>query len=77
MNTCALLRGNFFDISLNIVSIILLQSDTIIQSTYLSPVHTFAKTLYYADFERNVSLGYASMEHLLRLHGMGKMPVHK
>ena len=77
MKTCALLHGNFFDISLNIVSIILLQSETIKQSTYFSPVHACAKNLHYADFELNVSLGYASTEHLFRLHGMVKIPVHK
>ena len=76
MKTYALFHGNFFDISLNIMTIILLQSETIKQSTYFSPAHTFPKNLHYSDFELNASLGYASTEHLFGLHGMGKMPVH-
>ena len=67
MKTCALFHGNFFDISLNIMSSVLLQSEAIKQSTYFSPVRSFAKNLHYADFAihvspgeliRNICLGY-------------------
>ena len=77
MKTCALFRGNFLGISLNIVSIILLQSEITAQSTYFSPVHIFAKNLHYAYFELNVILGYVGTEHLLRLYGIGKVPMLK
>ena len=77
MKTCALSNGNFFDIYLNIATLLSLQLKTIKQSAYFSPVHTFAKNLHFADFELNVSLGCASMEHLFTLYDMGKMPVHK
>ena len=51
MKTCVLLHGNFFDISVTIVTGVLLQSETIKQSTIFSPVHKFAKNLHYADFD--------------------------
>ena len=77
MKKCALFHGNFLDISLNVVSSISLQSEAIKQRTYFSPVHSFAKNLHYTDLELYVNPWDVNVQHLLRLSGIGKMPLHK
>ena len=73
MKTCALFHGNFFGISLNIMSSVLPQSEVIKHSTYFSPVHSFAKNSHYADFAIHVT----DTQHLFRLSGVGQVPLLK
>ena len=51
MSMKTVFHGNFSDLILNIVSGILLQSETIEERTHFSSVHKFAKNLPNADFE--------------------------
>ena len=76
METCASFRGIFLDVSLNIVSSILLQLETIKQNTYFSPAHSFVKNLLDADFELYVNPGDAHMQHLF-ISSIGQMSLHK
>ena len=77
METCALFHGNFLDMGLNIVGSILLQSETMKQSTCFSTVHSFAKNLYYGGFELYINPRDAITQHLFRVCGIGKMLLHK
>ena len=75
--TCALYHGNFFDISLNIVSSAVWRSEIIKQSTYFPLVQFFFKNLQCANFELYVNPGGANMQHLFKLSGIGQMPLYK
>ena len=77
METCVLFHGNFFDIGLDNVRSILLQSETTKQCTCFSPVYSFAKNLYYAGFELYVNPGDANTQHLFIVSGIGNMLLHK
>ena len=59
------------------MSSVLLQSETIKQSTYFSPVCNFVENFHDADFELYVSAGEVNMQHLFRLSDIGQMPLHK
>ena len=77
METSALFHGNFFDISLNIVSGVLLHSEIIKQRAYFSPAHSSAKNLHNADFELHANPGDANTQCFLRLSGTAHMLLHK